>query len=626
MMNKEKDTRAAQEITIKFAGDSGDGMQLTGSLFTDNAALFGNDLATFPDFPAEIRAPLGTLSGVSGFQLHFGSREIFTPGDRYDVLVAMNAAALKVNLGKLKKGGTLIVNTDGFDSKNLKIAQYDRPIPTEDDELKTSFELIPIQVTKLTRTALEEYPLSNKEKDRCKNMFVLGFLYWRFNRNSGTTIQSLEKKFATKPEILEANKTALQAGFNYGDTTETFTVTYDIPPAEMPDGLYRNIMGNEALVLGLIAASQRSQLPLFYGSYPITPASDILHLLSRHKNFGVKTFQAEDEIAGIGSAIGAAYGGHLAVTGTSGPGMALKGEALGLALMLELPLVIINVQRGGPSTGLPTKTEQADLLQAMYGRNGESPVAVLAASSPGDCFATAYEACRIAVEHMTPVILLSDGYIANGAEPWKIPDAQQLTPIEVYQPEPLEEDTTFQPYERNETLARVWATPGMKGFAHRVGGLEKEALTGNVSYDPANHEYMVKIRQAKVERIAQFLPKAKINTGAEKGDILLVGWGSTLGVLDATTTELMEKGMAISHLHLKYLNPFPEGVLDILSRFQTIIVPEINNGQLSKIIQERFLVRVVPYNKIQGVPINKTELKNFIYALLESEKNGSTEG
>jgi 2-oxoglutarate ferredoxin oxidoreductase subunit alpha len=626
MMNKEKDTRAAQEITIKFAGDSGDGMQLTGSLFTDNAALFGNDLATFPDFPAEIRAPLGTLSGVSGFQLHFGSREIFTPGDRYDVLVAMNAAALKVNLGKLKKGGTLIVNTDGFDSKNLKIAQYDRPIPTEDDELKTSFELIPIQVTKLTRTALEEYPLSNKEKDRCKNMFVLGFLYWRFNRNSGTTIQSLEKKFATKPEILEANKTALQAGFNYGDTTETFTVTYDIPPAEMPDGLYRNIMGNEALVLGLIAASQRSQLPLFYGSYPITPASDILHLLSRHKNFGVKTFQAEDEIAGIGSAIGAAYGGHLAVTGTSGPGMALKGEALGLALMLELPLVIINVQRGGPSTGLPTKTEQADLLQAMYGRNGESPVAVLAASSPGDCFATAYEACRIAVEHMTPVILLSDGYIANGAEPWKIPDVQQLTPIEVYQPEPLEEDTTFQPYERNETLARAWATPGMKGFAHRVGGLEKEALTGNVSYDPANHEYMVKIRQAKVERIAQFLPKAKINTGADKGDILLVGWGSTLGVLDATTTELMEKGIAISHLHLKYLNPFPEGVLDILSRFQTIIVPEINNGQLSKIIQERFLVRVVPYNKIQGVPINKTELKNFIYALLESEKNGSTEG
>lgn len=626
MMNKVKDKKEAQEITIKFAGDSGDGMQLTGSLFTDNAALFGNDLATFPDFPAEIRAPLGTLSGVSGFQLHFGSREIFTPGDRYDVLVAMNAAALKVNIGKLKKGGTLIVNTDGFDSKNLKIANYDRPVPTDDDELKTSYELIPIQVTKLTRAALEEYQLSNKEKDRCKNMFVLGFLYWRFNRDSGTTVQSLEKKFATKTDILEANKAALQAGFNYGDTTETFTVTYDIPPAEMPDGLYRNIMGNEALVLGLIAASQLSQLPLFYGSYPITPASDILHLLSRHKNFGVKTFQAEDEIAGIGSAIGAAYGGHLAVTGTSGPGMALKGEALGLALMLELPLVIINVQRGGPSTGLPTKTEQADLLQAMYGRNGESPVAVIAASSPGDCFATAYEACRIAVEHMTPVILLSDGYIANGAEPWKIPDAQQLRPIHIHEPEPIEEGQDYLPYQRNETLARAWATPGMKGFAHRVGGLEKEALTGNVSYDPANHEYMVKIRQAKVERIAQFLPKAKINTGAEKGDILLVGWGSTLGVLGATTTELMEQGMAISHLHFKYLNPFPEGVLEILSRFQTIIVPEINNGQLSKIIQERFLVRVVPYNKIQGVPINKTELKDFIYALLESEKNGSTEG
>lgn len=625
-MNTEKDTRAANEITIKFAGDSGDGMQLTGSLFTDNAALFGNDLATFPDFPAEIRAPLGTLSGVSGFQLHFGSREIFTPGDRYDVLVAMNAAALKVNLGKLKKGGTLIVNSDGFDSKNLKIAQYDRPIPEEDDELKTSYDLISIQVTKLTRAALSESSLSTKEKDRCKNMFVLGFLYWRFNRDATTTKESLMKKFSTKPDLLKANLEVLQAGFNYGDTTETFTVTYDIPPAKMPKGLYRNIMGNEALVLGLIAASQRSNLPLFYGSYPITPASDILHLLSRYKNFGVKTFQAEDEIAGIGSAIGAAYGGHLAVTGTSGPGMALKGEALGLALMLELPLVIVNVQRGGPSTGLPTKTEQADLLQAMYGRNGESPVAVLAASSPGDCFATAYEACRIAVEHMTPVILLSDGYIANGAEPWKIPDVDQLQPIQINQPEPIEEDTPFQPYHRSETLARAWATPGMKGYAHRVGGLEKEALTGNVSYDPANHEYMVKIRQAKVDHIAQFLPKAKINTGAEEGEVLLLGWGSTLGVLDATTTELIEQGMAISHLHLRHLNPFPEGVLDILSRFKTVIVPEINNGQLSKIIQERFLVPVVSYNKIQGVPINKTELKDFIYALLEPKKNGSTEG
>ncbi len=444
-MIKETKKQEASEITIKFAGDSGDGMQLTGSLFTNNAALFGNDLATFPDFPAEIRAPLGTLSGVSGFQLHFGSREIFTPGDRYDVLVAMNAAALKVNLGKLKKGGTLIVNTEGFDSKNLKIAQYNRPIPEEDDELKSSYELIPIQVTKLTRTALDGIDLSTKEKDRCKNMFVLGFLYWRFNRDTTTTINSLKKKFATKPLLLEANLAVLQAGFNYGDTTETFTVTYDIPPAEMPAGLYRNIMGNEALVLGLIAASKRANLPLFYGSYPITPASDILHLLSRHKNFGVKTFQAEDEIAGIGSAIGAAYGGHLAVTGTSGPGMALKGEALGLALMLELPLVVINVQRGGPSTGLPTKTEQADLLQALYGRNGESPVAVIAASSPGDCFDTVYEACRIAVEHMTPVIMLSDGYIANGAEPWKVPEVTQLPPIERILPEPLAEEASYQP-------------------------------------------------------------------------------------------------------------------------------------------------------------------------------------
>lgn len=622
-MTKETKKQETSEITIKFAGDSGDGMQLTGSLFTNNAALFGNDLATFPDFPAEIRAPLGTLSGVSGFQLHFGSREIFTPGDRYDVLVAMNAAALKVNLGKLKKGGTLIVNTEGFDSKNLKIAHYDRPVPEEDDELKSSYELIPIQVTKLTRTALEGVDLSNKEKDRCKNMFVLGFLYWRFNRDPNTTIKSLKKKFASKPVLLEANLAVLQAGFNYGDTTETFTVTYDIPPAQMPEGLYRNIMGNEALVLGLIAASERSHLPLFYGSYPITPASDILHLLSRHKNFGVKTFQAEDEIAGIGSAIGAAYGGHLAVTGTSGPGMALKGEALGLALMLELPLVIINVQRGGPSTGLPTKTEQADLLQAMYGRNGESPVAVIAASSPGDCFDTAYEACRIAVEHMTPVIMLSDGYIANGAEPWKVPEVEQLSPIQSVTPESPEEGISFQPYSRNENLTRAWATPGMKGLAHRVGGLEKEALTGNVSYDPANHEYMVKIRQAKVDRIAQFLPKASINKGAAQGDILLLGWGSTLGVLDSTTTELIDKGLAISHLHLRYLNPFPEGLPELLANFKTIIVPEINNGQLSKIIKERFLVPVIPFNKIQGLPINKTELKDFIYALLESEENGS---
>jgi 2-oxoglutarate ferredoxin oxidoreductase subunit alpha len=623
-MTKETKKQEANEITIKFAGDSGDGMQLTGSLFTNNAALFGNDLATFPDFPAEIRAPLGTLSGVSGFQLHFGSREIFTPGDRYDVLVAMNAAALKVNIGKLKKGGTLIVNTEGFDSKNLKIAHYERPVPEEDDELKSSYELIPIQVTKLTRTALEGIDLSTKEKDRCKNMFVLGFLYWRFNRDATTTINSLKKKFASKPLLLEANLAVLQAGFNYGDTTETFTVTYDIPPAQMPEGLYRNIMGNEALVLGLIAASERSHLPLFYGSYPITPASDILHLLSRHKNFGVKTFQAEDEIAGIGSAIGAAYGGHLAVTGTSGPGMALKGEALGLALMLELPLVIINVQRGGPSTGLPTKTEQADLLQAMYGRNGESPVAVIAASSPGDCFETAYEACRIAVEHMTPVIMLSDGYIANGAEPWKVPEVEQLTAIQSALPELPEEGISFQPYNRNENLTRAWATPGMKGLAHRVGGLEKEALTGNVSYDPANHEYMVKIRQAKVDRIAQFLPKATINKGAAQGDILLLGWGSTLGVLDSTTTELIDKGLAISHLHLRYLNPFPEGIPEILANFKTIIVPEINNGQLSKIIKERFLVPVIPFNKIQGLPINKTELKDFIYALLESEENGST--
>lgn len=604
------------DVTIKFAGDSGDGMQLTGGLFTDNTALTGSDLATYPDFPAEIRAPAGTLAGVSGFQLHFGSLKIYTPGDKVDVLVAMNAAALKTNLGSLREGGTILVNTDGFDKKNLRLAGYgDDENPLESGSL-SGFQVLEAPITKLTREALVDSSLGTKEKDRCKNMFVLGFLYWRYNRDMQDTIDYLTSKFKSKPDILDANVNVLKAGYNFGNTTETFTTRYEVKSAPLEKGTYRGVMGSEALVYGLIAASQKSGLPLFYGSYPITPASDILHGLAPHKNFGVKTFQAEDEIAAICSAIGAAYGGNLAVTGTSGPGLALKGEALGLAIMLELPLVVLDIQRGGPSTGLPTKTEQSDLLQALYGRNGESPVPVVAARSPADAFESVFEACRIALQHMTPVVFLSDGYIANGAEPWKFPKAADLPGITVDFARPRENGDPFLPYARDERLVRQWALPGMEGLAHRIGGLEKEANTGNISYDPANHEYMTKVREAKVERIADFIPELTMEAGPDEGDLLVLGWGSTYGVIHSVVRAMIDEGHAVAHAHLRYLRPFPRNLGDVLKRYKTVLIPELNTGQLARVIRDRYLVDVKQYNKIQGVPITKSELTHEVRELV----------
>jgi 2-oxoglutarate/2-oxoacid ferredoxin oxidoreductase subunit alpha len=598
-----------QDVVIKFAGDSGDGMQLTGTQFTNNTALLGIDLSTFPDFPAEIRAPIGTIPGVSGFQLRFSSDRVFTPGDACDVLVAMNAAALKANLRALKKGGKIIVNTDGFDSKNLRLANYpDGENPLENGSLE-SYEVIKMDVTKMTREALKEFQMGMKEKDRAKNMFVLGFLYWLYGRDMSNTTDFLKEKFGKKPEILDSNMKVLQAGYNYGDTTEAFAITYKVEKAKMPSGTYRSVMGNQSLAYGLIAASQVSGLSMFLGTYPITPASDILHELSRHKNFGIRTFQAEDEIAAITSAIGASYGGALGVTTTSGPGMALKAEAMGLAVMLEIPLVIVNVQRGGPSTGLPTKTEQSDLLQAYYGRNGECPMPVISASTPADCFDAVYEAVRISVQHMTPVIFLSDGYIANGAEPWKFPVTADLPPIHVkFKTELGHGEEKLQPYLRDEKLARPWAVPGTPGLEHRIGGIEKQNITGNISYDPENHQLMVKIRQEKVDKIAEYIPEQKIDSGAEKGKVLVLGWGSTFGAIKSAVSELIAAGHEVSHAHLRYLRPFPRNLGEILKNFDTVLVPEINNGQLIKILRDVYLIDAKAYNKIMGVPITKTEL------------------
>ena len=610
-------TRIIDDVVIKFAGDSGDGMQLTGSQFTNNTALIGNDLSTFPDFPAEIRAPQGTVPGVSGYQLHFSSNRIFTPGDNCDVLVAMNAAALKVNIKALKPGGIIIANTDGFDSKNLRLANYpDGVNPIEDGSLE-GFELYKIDVTKLTREALKEIQMGVKEKDRAKNMFVLGFLYWLYNRDMASTFSFLHDKFGKKPEILESNIKALQSGYNYGDTIEAFASRYQVAKAKLPPGHYRSITGNTALAFGLIAASQKSGLPIFLGTYPITPASDILHELARHKNFGIRTFQAEDEIAGISAAIGAAYGGSLGITTTSGPGMALKTEAMGLAVMLEIPLLIINIQRGGPSTGLPTKTEQSDLLQAYYGRNGECPMPVLATSTPSDCFDMAYEAVRIAVQHMTPVILLSDGYIANGAEPWRFPQSKDLDAIEVQFKKGLAEgEEKFLPYKRDEKLVRPWAVPGTAGLDHRIGGLEKEDVTGNVSYDADNHEHMVKIRQEKVDRIADYIPEQTLDSGPEQGDVLVLGWGSTYGAIKSAVAELHASGKSVAHAQLRYLRPFPRNLGAILASYKHVLIPEINNGQLVKIIRDQFLVNAKAYNKIKGVPITRTELVKAISDIL----------
>ena len=610
-MNRKQEV--LQDVVIKFAGDSGDGMQLTGTQFTNNTALLGADLSTFPDFPAEIRAPQGTLPGVSGYQLRFSSESIHTPGDQWDVLVAMNAAALKTNLKSLKKGGKIIVNTDGFDAKNLRLANYPEGVnPIEDNSLD-NYEVIKMDVTKMTREALKDFQMGTKEKDRAKNMFVLGFLYWMYDRDMANTEKFLQEKFGKKPEILESNLKVLRAGFNYGDTTETFTTQYKVEKARIKAGAYRSIMGNQALAYGLIAASVKSGLPLFLGTYPITPASDILHELSKHKNFGVKTFQAEDEIAAITSAIGASYGGHLGVTTTSGPGMALKSEAMGLAMMLEIPLLIVDVQRGGPSTGLPTKTEQSDLLQAYYGRNGESPMPVVAAATPSDCFEAVYEAVRISVEHMTPVIFLSDGYIANGAEPWQFPNTESLQPIHVeFKTELGHNETKFQPYQRDENLVRPWAVPGTAGLEHRIGGLEKENITGNVSYDPENHQLMVKIRQEKVDKIALNIPEQTLDNGPEEGDLLVLGWGSTYGVIKTAVEELLQQGHSVAHAHLRYVRPFPRNLGDMLKRYKTVLIPEINNGQLVKIIRDQYLVDAKAYNKIMGVPITKSELTEEI--------------
>ena len=606
-----------QDVVIKFAGDSGDGMQLTGSQFTNNTALLGIDLATFPDFPAEIRAPQGTLPGVSGFQLRFSSDRVFTPGDACDVLVAMNAAALKVNLKALKRGGKIIANTDGFDAKNLRLANYPEGVnPLEDGSL-TNYEVFKMDVTKMTREALKDVTLGMKEKDRAKNMFVLGFLYWMYGREMENTINFIKEKFSKKPDIMNSNIAVLQAGYNYGDTTETFTTTYSVERAKMEPGSYRSIMGNQALSLGLIAASQKSGLSLFLGSYPITPASDILHDLSKYKNFGVRTFQAEDEIAAITSAIGASYGGALGITTSSGPGIALKGEAMGLAVMLEIPLLVINIQRGGPSTGLPTKTEQSDLMQAYYGRNGECPMPILSASTPADCFDAIYEAVRISIQHMTPVIFLSDGYIANGAEPWRYPQSKDLPSIEVKFKIALEEgEEKYKPYARDQKLARPWAVPGTAGLEHRIGGLEKQNITGNVNYEPENHQLMVKLRQDKVDKIAEYIPEQKLDSGPEKGKILVLGWGSTYGAIKSAVAELQARGEAVSHAHLRYVRPFPRNLGALIKNFEQVLIPEINNGQLIRIIRDIYLVDAKGYNKIMGVPITKTELVHCLEEML----------
>jgi 2-oxoglutarate/2-oxoacid ferredoxin oxidoreductase subunit alpha len=602
-----KEIKKLDEVTIRFAGDSGDGMQLTGSQFTSTTALLGNDLSTLPDYPAEIRAPAGTLFGVSGFQIHFGTTEINTPGDTCDVLVAMNPAALKVNIRSLRDGGIIVVNKDGFTDKNLKLAGYESN-PLNDNSLE-KFQVHPVDITRLTTNALQDMGLSVKIAERSKNFFALGMMYWMYTRTMEPTINWIKEKFRKTPEIAEANIRVLKAGYAFGETTEIFLAQYHVEPAVLKAGRYRSITGNEATAWGLIAASVKSGLELFLGSYPITPASEILHELSHHKNFRVKTFQAEDEIAGISSAIGASYGGSIGVTTTSGPGMALKTEAMGLAVMLELPLVIVDVQRGGPSTGLPTKTEQADLLQAVHGRNSEAPIPVIAACTPAGCFEAAFEATRIALKYMTPVILLTDGYIANGAEPWLIPPVKSLPDITTkFQTDP----NGFYPYSRDaKTLARPWAIPGTPGLEHRIGGLEKENITGNVSYDPDNHEFMVKIRQEKINRIAQDIPPAVIE-GDDHGKLLVVGWGGTYGAIKTAVDLKRREGKSVSQLHLKYINPFQSNVGELLQRFDAILVPELNLGQLALLLQATFLRPVIRLNKVQGLPFRSIEIEQKI--------------
>ncbi len=607
-------------VIIRFAGDSGDGMQLTGDRFTSSTAAFGNDLSTLPDFPAEIRAPAGTLPGVSAFQLHFADHDIMTPGDAPNVLVAMNPAALKANLKDLPRGADLIVNTDEFTKRNMSKVGYETS-PLEDGSLE-SYAVHPIPLTSLTVEALKEFDLGKKEAERAKNMFALGLLSWLYHRPTESTVEFLKSKFAKKPEILAANLAAFEAGWAFGETTEDFSVQYEVKPATMTAGTYRNITGNLALSYGLVAAGRQTGLPVFLGSYPITPASDILHELSKHKKFGVTTFQAEDEIAGVGAALGAAYGGALGVTTTSGPGIALKSETIGLAVALELPLLVIDVQRGGPSTGLPTKTEQADLLQAMFGRNGEAPIPIVAPSSPADCFHAAIEAARIATVYRTPVMLLSDGYLANGAEPWRIPDVDALPDLTVrYTTEPNHElpdgSKDFWPYLRDpKTLARPWAVPGTPGLEHRIGGIEKADGTGAISYDPANHDKMVRLRQAKVDGIE--VPDLEVDDPSGEARVLVLGWGSTYGPIGAGCRRVRREGLTVAQAHLRHLNPFPANLEAVLRRYDKVLIPEMNLGQLALLIRGRFLVDAVGYNQVRGLPFKAEELAGVIKDVITS--------
>jgi 2-oxoglutarate/2-oxoacid ferredoxin oxidoreductase subunit alpha len=609
--SRDRKREILDKAVIRFCGDSGDGMQITGNQFTNTVALYGNDLATFPDYPAEIRAPAGTLPGVSGFQIQFASGEVYTPGDQVDALVAMNPAALKMNVSDLRANGILIVNADSFGENDLRKAQC-KTNPLEDHSLD-AYRVFPVQLEKLTRLALQELGLDAKSMDRCKNFFALGMCNWLYNRPMESTFRWLDDKFKSKPLLSEANKLAMKAGYSYCEATEAFQISYEIPPAKLSPGVYRNLSGNQALAMGFVTAAVKSGLTLFQGSYPITPASDILHELSQYKNFGVMTFQAEDEIAAITSAIGASYAGALAITTTSGPGMALKTEALGLAVAVELPLVICDIQRGGPSTGLPTKTEQADLLQALFGRNSEAPIPVIAASTPGDCFWVALEASRIALKYMVPVIILSDGYLANGAEPWRIPELSEIPEIPVkFTTDP----TGYQPYKRDtETLARPWALPGTPGLEHRLGGLEKQDVTGNVNYEPLNHEKMTLLRAAKVQAVSQDIPDV-VPVGDPEGDLLIVAWGSTYGPITAALKAQRTLGRKIGHVHLRYLNPLPQNLGEVIGRYHRVLVPEMNLGQLLWVLRAKYLVDAIGYNKIQGRPFKQAEIEAKIEEVL----------
>ncbi|GAB1824384.1 2-oxoacid:acceptor oxidoreductase subunit alpha [Herbidospora sp. RD11066] len=613
-----KQVQQLDRVIIRFAGDSGDGMQLTGDRFTAETASFGNDLSTLPNFPAEIRAPAGTLPGVSSFQLHFADHDILTPGDAPNVLVAMNPAALKANLSDLPRGADIIANADEFTKRNLQKVGYDTN-PLEDESL-AEWRLHSVPLTSLTVKALEDFDISKKDAERAKNMFALGLLSWLYGRPVEATIKFIETKFAKKPEIAKSNVTAFNAGYNYGETTEAFSVSYEIKPAPLSAGVYRNISGNQALALGLVAASVQSKLPLFLGSYPITPASDILHELSRHKRFGIRTFQAEDEIAGVGAALGAAFGGALGVTTTSGPGVALKAETVGLAVTTELPLIVVDVQRAGPSTGMPTKTEQTDLLMALFGRNGESPVPVIAPATPSDCFDAAIEAARIAVKYRTPVMLLSDGYLANGSEPWKVPSQAELPDISTaYTVEPNGDDgVTFLPFKRDaETLARPWAIPGTPGLEHRIGGIEKADGTGNISYDPNNHDLMVRLRQAKIDGID--VPDVEVDDPDGDARVLVLGWGSTYGPIAAAIRRVRRGGGKVAQAHIRHLNPFPKNIGEVLKSYDKVLLPEINLGQLAMLLRAKYLVDIISYNRVRGLPFKAEELAGVIQEVIDSE-------